>query len=211
MKSLLLTLIVVIALSTDVSAQERKESGVYFGAIVGTKINSFNKQFITNADPEFYAFSIGAGSAWTKNNYVVGVQFLYSSGTNSNSSGEIQYAGFENALSFGYNISGSRTWRIEPNMGIALSSNQLIVQDTESESFQNLTNNQVAANAGIDVKFIDHYGLFTGIKIGYQFPFAGDTEWKNKVSDSASGLRDNMGSFYVQLNAGGLFSLVTAR
>jgi len=96
-------------------------------------------------------------------------------------------------------------------MGIALSSNQLIVQDTESESFQNLTNNQVAANAGIDVKFIDHYGLFTGIKIGYQFLFAGDTEWKNKVSDSASGLRDNMGSFYVQLNAGGLFSLVTAR
>jgi hypothetical protein len=211
MKNLLLTLIVVVALSMNVSAQETKESGVYFGAIVGTKINSFNKQFITNVDPEFYSFSIGAGSAWTKNNYVVGVQFLYSSGSNSNNSGEIQYTGFENALTFGYNISRSRTWRIEPNIGIMLSNNQLIVQDKESGSFQNLANNQVTANAGIDLKLINQNGLFTGIKIGYQLPLSGDTEWINKVSDRSSGLKDNIGAFYVQLNIGGLLSLVSAR
>jgi len=211
MKSLFLTLIVIIALSMDMSAQDTKESGVYFGAIVGTKINSFNNQFNTNVDPEFYSFTIGAGSAWTNNKYVVGVQFLYSSGTNSNSSGEIQYVGFENALSLGYNISRSRIWRIEPNVGIALSSSQLIVQDTVSGSFQNLINNQLAANAGLDVKFIDQNGLFTGLKIGYQIPFSGDTEWKDKVTDTASSLSDNMGSFYVQLNAGGLLSLKKER
>lgn len=211
MKCLLSALGIVLALFMAVSAQVPKESGVYFGAIAGIKINSFDRHFVADVDPQLYSFSIGAGSAWTDGRYVVGVQFLYSSGTVSNSSGEIQYAGFENALSLGYNLSSNRRWSVEPNAGIVLSSNQLIVQNIESGAFQNLTNNQAAAAFGLNVKLIDQNGLFTGIKIGYQLPFSGDTEWRNKVADTGSGLKDNLGSFYVQLNVGGLLSLARAR
>lgn len=38
-------------------------------------------------------------------------------------------------------------------------------------------------------------------------PFSGNTEWKDKVSGTKSGLFDNVGSFYLQLNLGGLLDL----
>lgn len=211
MKSLLLTFVVIITLGMDVTAQVPKESGVYFGAIAGTKISSFDRQFVADIDPQFYSFSIGAGSAWTNGRYVAGVQFLYSSGTNSNRSGEMQYRGFENALTLGYNIAGNSRWSLEPNAGIVLTNNQLIVQDTESGTFQNLINNHVAATFGVNVKLIDQNGLFTGIKLGYQLPLSSETEWRNKVVDTPSGLKDNLGTFYVQLNVGGLLSLAKTR
>lgn len=210
MKSLLVTFVVVVVLVADVTAQTHRESGIYFGAIAGTKISSFDRQFAADIDPQFYSFSIGAGSAWTNGRYVAGVQFLYSSGTNSNRSGEMQYTGFENALTLGYNIADKSRWSIEPNAGIVLSNNQLIVQDTDSGSFQNLINNQVAATFGVNVKLIDQNGLFTGMRLGYQLPLSGETEWINKVSDRSSGLKDNIGAFYVQLNIGGFLSLVSA-
>lgn len=211
MKSLLLTLAVMLVLVAGVTAQSHRESGIYFGAIAGTKISSFDRHFVADINPQFNAFSIGAGSAWTNGRYVAGVQFLYTSGTNSNLSGEMQYTAFENALSLGYTIAGNSRWSLAPNAGIVLSNNQLIVQDTESGSFQNLINNQAAATFGVNVKLIDQNGLFTGIRLGYQLPLSGDTEWRNKVADTRSGLQDNLGSFYVQLNIGGLLRLANAR
>jgi hypothetical protein len=207
MKRILSILIVFLTFNTAVSAQESKESGIYFGAIFGTKINTFDRHFIADINPELYSFSIGAGSAWTRSNYVIGFEFLYSSANKNNDSGEIQYIGFSNTLSFGYNISRSQSWKIEPNLGVVLNNHQLVIQDTESGSFQNLTNNQIAANIGLNFKLVDQKGLFTGIKVGYLLPFSGDTEWENKVSGTPSGLKDNTGSFYIQLNVGGLLSL----
>jgi hypothetical protein len=206
MKKTILTLL-MLAFIIKTNAQNRKESGMYFGAIVGTQINTLNNHFKVNIDPTLYSLSIGAGSAYTKNNYVIGLDFVYSSAQKSNTSGEIQYIGFSNTLSFGYNFSKSNVWKIEPNLGIVLNNNQLIVQDKNNANFQNLTNNQFAGNIGLNIKAVGKNGLFTGIKLGYIVPFSGSTEWKYKVNETQAGLNDNLGAFYVQLNLGGFLSL----
>lgn len=197
----------LLTISTATFAQENKESGMYFGAIIGTKINDFNRHFNVDLDPQLYSFSIGAGSSWTKNNYVIGFEFVYSAAQKDNQAGQIQYIGFSNMLSFGYNITRSKTWKVEPNIGIVINNNQLIVQDKLGTTFQNLTNNPISGNLGLNIKLQGNNGLFTGVKLGYIMPFAGETEWKNTVADTNSNLKDNLGTFYLQLNIGGLLKL----
>lgn len=207
MKKLILSIVMLFALNFNVFAQENKGTGIYFGAIAGTQINDFNKHFAVDVDPQLVSFSIGAGSAWTKNNYIIGLEFLYSAANKDNNNGEIQYVGFRNTLSFGYNVSKSKTWRIEPNVGLVLNNNQLIVQNKNNGAFQNLINNQVCGNIGLNIKAVRINGLFTGLKLGYIVPFSGETEWENKVIGTATGLKDNVGAFYIQLNIGGLLDL----
>ncbi len=197
----------ILAFNATIFGQETKESGIYFGAIIGTKYNDFNRHFNVDINPELYSFSIGAGSAWTKNNYVIGFEFLYSSAQKDNIQGEIQYIGFSNTLSFGYNLSANKTWKLEPNVGVVLDNNQLISQNISNNTFQNLTNNQISGSVGLNIKMVGQNGLFTGVKIGYNFPFSGETAWEDKITGSASDLRDNVGSFYLQLNLGGLLDL----
>ena len=199
--------VALFGLSLSVFAQEKKETGIYFGAIAGTKINDFNKHFAVDIDPQLYSFSIGAGSALTKNNFIVGFEFLYSAAQKNNDFGDIQYVGFSNTLSFGYNVSKSKTWKIEPNLGVVLNNNQLIIQNKNNTNFQNLINNQISGNIGLNIKAVRKNGLFTGLRFGYMLPFSGETDWKNKVSDSKSGLKDNVGAFHIQLNIGGLLNL----
>jgi hypothetical protein len=199
--------VALFALSLSVFAQEKKETGIYFGAIAGTKINSFNKHFGVDIDPQLYSFSIGAGSAFTKNNYVIGFEFLYSAAQKSNSISDIQYVGFSNTLSLGYNISKSKTWKIEPNIGLVLNNNQLIIHNNNNTNYQNLANNQLNGNIGLNVKAVRKNGLFTGLRLGYILPFSGETEWENTVKETKSGLKDNVGAFYIQLNIGGLLDL----
>lgn len=207
MQKIIILIAILIGTILVVNAQENKETGVYFGAIMGIKYNDFNKHFITDIEPELYSFSIGAGSAWTRNNYIVGFEFLYSNANKNNNSGNMQYVGFSNTVSLGYNFSKSKTWRIEPNLGIVLNNNQLIIQNKITNSFQNLTNNQLMGNIGLNIKVIGQNGLFTGIKLGYMLPFSGKTEWENKVGGTKTGLIDNVGAFYIQLNLGGLLNL----
>lgn len=206
MKKTIILLVLIIGSNFVMNAQEDKDTGIYFGAIIGTQYNDFSKHFIAEIEPELYSFSIGAGSAWTKNNYSIGLEFLYSNGNKDNSFGEIQYVGFSNTLSLGYNITQSKTWKIEPNFGVVFSNNQLIVQNKITNAFQNITNNQIGANFGLNVKVIDKKGLFTGIKLGYMLPFSGETEWENKVEGTKTGLNDNIGAFYFQLNIGGFLN-----
>ncbi|WP_194972607.1 hypothetical protein [Aquiflexum lacus] len=207
MKKIILTILILLTTNIYLFSQDKKASSMYFGALTGTKINDFNNHFALDVDPLLYSFSIGAGAAWTKNNYVVGFDFLYSAAQNDNSEGEIQYVGFSNTLSLGYNVSKSKIWKIEPNLGVVINNNQLIVQNKNNTIFQNLVNNQLSGNIGLNVKAVGNNGLFTGLKIGYIIPFSGETEWENKVDGTASGLKDNVGSFYVQLNLGGLLNL----
>jgi hypothetical protein len=207
MKKLILSVLVLLSINTTIFAQENKEKGIYFGATIGTKVNDFNKHFAVDVDPQLYSFSIGAGSAWALNNYVIGLGFLYSTAQKDNSSGNIQYVGFSNTLSFGYNVYNNKAWRIEPNVGLALNNNQLIIQDKNNAVFQNLTNNQVSGNIGLNFKAVADNGIFTGIKLGYMFPFSGKTEWENKVTGTATGLKDNVGTFFIQLNLGGFLNL----
>lgn len=207
MKKTIVLLAIFLTATLSSNAQENKDTGMYFGAIVGTKYNDFNNHFIADIEPELYSFSIGAGAAWTKKNYVIGLDFLYSNANKDNNVGDIQYVGFSNTLWFGYNVSKSKTWKIEPNLGVVLNNNQLIVENKLNNSFQNLTNNQVMGNIGLNVKVVDKKGLFTGIKLGYMLPFSGDTEWENKIDGTKTGLNDNVGTFYFQLNLGGLLDL----
>jgi hypothetical protein len=207
MKKLIVTVVVLLIVKTSVFAQEKKETGIYFGAILGTQINDFNKHFAVDVDPKLYSFSIGADGEWTKNNYIIGLEFLYSSAKKDNNNGEIQYIGFRNTLSFGYNVTKSKKWKIEPNIGVVLNSNQLIVQNKNNTTFQNLINEQVSGNIGLNFKAVSKDGIFTGVKLGYILPFSGETEWENKVTGAATGLEDNMGAFYIQLHLGGLLDL----
>lgn len=207
MQKIIILTAILVASTLVSNAQEKKDTGIYFGAIIGTKYNDFNNHFAADIEPELYSFSIGAGSAWTKNNYVIGFEFLYSNANKDDNTGEIQYIGFSNTLSFGYNVSKNKSWKIEPNIGVVLNNNQLIVQNKLNNSFQNLTNNQVMGNIGLNIKVVDKKGLFTGIKMGYMLPFSGETEWENKIDGTKTGLNDNVGTFYFQLNLGGLLDL----
>jgi hypothetical protein len=207
MKHLLFVVSAFLATTSFLFAQENRANGIYFGAISGAQFNRFNQQFAAEIDPQIYSFSIGAGSAWTRNNYVVGFEFLYSSGNKENGSGSIQYIGFNNTLSFGYNVTGGRTWILEPTIGFCLDNNQLIVQNKTSNVFQNLTNNQLSGVIGLNVKIVGANGLFNGLKIGYRYPFGAESMWKNTVGGSASGLNDTVSSFFVQINLGGFLSL----
>jgi hypothetical protein len=207
MKNFIVIIIFFFATTIFVNAQDKKGSSMYFGAIAGTQINNFNKHFAVNVDPRLYSFSIGAGSAWTKKNYVIGFEFLYSAANKDNSNGEIQYVGFRNTLSFGYNVSRKETWKIEPNLGMVLNNNQLIVQNKNNGAFQNLINNQICGNIGLNIKAVSKNGLFTGVKLGYLLPFSSETEWKNKITGNKTGLNDNVGAFYLQFNLGGLLDL----
>lgn len=206
MQRLIILITILVGTHFVSNAQESKESGIYFGAIVGTKYNDFNNHFVADIEPKLYSFSIGAGSAWTKNNFLVGLEFLYAGANKDNATADIQYIGFSNTLFFGYNFSKSKTWKLEPYLGLVFDGNQLIVENKSTGDFQNLINNQLAANIGLNLKIIDAKGLFTGLKIGYMLPFAGDTSWEQKVSGNNAGLKDNMGSFYLQLNLGGFLN-----
>lgn len=205
-KLIILTAIFLVSTFPS-NAQENKETGIYFGAILGTKYYNFNNHFIADIEPKLYSFSIGAGAAWTKNNCIVGLDFLYSNAIKDNNVGYIQYVGFSNTLWFGYNVSKSKTWKIEPNLGVVMSNNQLIIQNKLTNSFQSLTNNQLMGNIGLNIKVVGKNGLFTGIKMGYMLPFSGETEWENKIDGTKTGLNDSVGSFYLQLNLGGLLDL----
>jgi hypothetical protein len=207
MKKINVLLILLLAITAPLLHAQDPGSGIYFGAIAGTKYNSFNRHFAADVEPDLYSFSIGAGSAWTKNNYVIGFEFIYSAGQNESNDSQLQYVGFSNMLSFGYNVSRKDTWKIEPNIGIVLNNNQLILQDRANTFSQNLTNNPLSGNLGLNIKVVDKKGLFTGIKVGYILPFVGESEWENKVSETGSGLKDNVGAFYLQLNLGGLLQL----
>ncbi|MFQ3599294.1 MAG: hypothetical protein SNJ55_05795 [Chloroherpetonaceae bacterium] len=207
MKHLFLVVAACWATAPFLFAQETAANGIYFGAISGIQFNRFNQQFAAEIDPKIYSFSIGAGSAWTRNNYVVGFEFLYSSGNKGNGDGSIQYIGFSNTLSFGYNLAVGRTWVIEPTIGVSLDDNQLIVQNKTNNVFQNLTNNQLSGIIGLNVKIVGANGLFNGLKIGYRRPFGGESQWKNTVDGAGSGLNDSVSSFYVQINLGGFLKL----
>lgn len=207
MQKTLIIFAILLVTTLLVNAQNKEGKGIYFSAVIGTQTNNFKKQFVADIDPQLYPFSIGASGALTKNNFVIGFEFLYSNASKKSSEGEIQYIGFNNTLSFGYNISKSKIWRIEPNIGVVLNNNQLIVQNKTTNSFQNLTNNQICGNIGLNIKAVAKNGIFTGVKLGYVTPFSGNTEWKNKISDTNSGLNDNVGVFYIQLILGGFLDL----
>ncbi len=182
MKKIFVLVSLLMTINFSVFAQENKNTekdhGMYFGAIIGTKINDLNRHFNVDLDPQLYSFSIGAGSSWTKNNYVIGFEFLYSAASKDNDAGQIQYIGFSNTLSFGYNISKSKNWKIEPNIGVVFNSNQLIVQDKLNTTFQNLENNPLSGNIGLNIKLLGNNGLFTGLKLGYMMPLTGETNGK---------------------------------
>ena len=154
MKKTIVLVAIFLTATLSANAQDNKETGMYFGAIIGTKYNNFNNHFIADIEPELYAFSLGAGAAWTKNNYVIGLDFLYSNANKDNNAGDIQYIGFTNTLWFGYNLSKSKTWKIEPNLGVVVNNNQLIAQNKLTISFKNLTNNQVMGNIGLNIKVL---------------------------------------------------------
>jgi hypothetical protein len=203
-KTILISVLLFYLVS--LKAQDKKETSIIFGAIIGTKVNNFEKHFIADVEPNLYSFSIGAGSSLIKNNFVIGIEFLYSNANKDNDTNKIQYVGFDNTVYFGYNFSKNKKWIIEPNVGFVLSNNQIIVEN--NNSYQNLTNNQLAGSLGINVKFVNKQGLFTGIKVGYITPFSGKTEWKIKLTESKTELNDNIGSFFIQLNLGGLIDLI---
>lgn len=203
-KTILITVLLFYLVS--LKAQDKKETSIMFGAIIGTKVNNFEKHFIADVEPNLYSFSIGAGSSLIKNNFVIGIEFLYSNANKDNDTNKIQYVGFDNTLYFGYNFSKNKKWIIVPNVGFVLSNNQIIVEN--NNSYQNLTNNQLAGSLGINVKFVNKQGLFTGIKVGYITPFSGKTEWEIKLTESKTELNDNIGSFFIQLNLGGLIDLM---
>lgn len=197
----------IILCSAKLSAQEKQSSSIYFGAIAGTQFLQLDRHFNVDLDPQFTPFSIGAGSAWTKNNYLIGLEFVYASGQTDNGNGLMQYVGFSNTFWFGYNISRKENWKIEPSVGFMLNNNQLIAQDRRESRVQNLTNNPLSANIGLSFKIVDSKGLYTGLKLGYIAPFSGETEWENKMEETPSGLSDDLGMFYIQLNLGGLLNL----
>ncbi len=175
MKNILI-LIAVFLLTISAMSQD-KTSGIYFGAIVGTKLNDLNRHFIVDLNPQLYSFSIGAGSAWTKERFVVGFEFLYSSAEKNEQRGLMQYIGFSNTLSLGYSITKSNLWKVEPNIGIVMNNNQLIVQDKSTLVTQNLTNNPFSGNIGLNIKIIDKKRSFYRFKSRLHF----SNSWRNHM------------------------------
>ena len=155
-----------------------------------------------------FSSSIGAGSTLSKNNYLVGLEFLYSAGTRNTAIETQQYVGFSNTLFVGYNIlANSRSWRLEPTVGVTLEDNQLILQTKDNRRFANYSNSHVGINLGTSVRKIMPNGLFFSLKGGYLVSLDGDTKWLNKASGQDTGLVDNMNGYYVQLRIGGLLRL----
>lgn len=207
MKLPLITVLLWIVFTTTLRGQN-KPTSIYFNAIVGVKQNKFTRQFGYDINPQVFSSSIGAGSTLSKNNYLVGLEFLYSAGTRNTAIETQQYVGFSNTLFVGYNIlANSRSWRLEPTVGVTLEDNQLILQTKDNRRFANYSNSHVGINLGTSVRKIMPNGLFFSLKGGYLVSLDGDTKWLNKASGQDTGLVDNMNGYYVQLRIGGLLRL----
>ncbi|MGY6560983.1 MAG: hypothetical protein ACXITV_02640 [Luteibaculaceae bacterium] len=186
---------------------QAQENGVYFGAIAGVRTNNFENHFAIDLKPSFVSSTIGAGSAWKRDNFTLGVDFIFVRGTDNNRNGDAQLIGFNNHINIAYNITKSKKYQVEPTLGFVISDNQLIIQGKNDQNFQNLKSNELLLDFGLNFKRINENGLFTGLKMGYSLPFSNKTVWDNKIGDANTNLKDNFGAFYIQLNIGGLLTL----
>ncbi|GAB2523047.1 hypothetical protein [Spirosoma aerophilum] len=187
---------------------QNKPTSANFYAIVGAKQNAFKKQFGYNINPQVFSSSIGAGSTLSRNNYLVGVEFLYSVGTRNTDLETKQYVGFSNTLFAGYNVLPSKsTWRLEPTVGLLIENNQTILQTKDNQRFTNFSNSHLGINIGTSIRKIGANGLFFGLKGGYLVSLNGDTQWLYKATGRETGLFDRMNGYYLQLHVGGLLKL----
>jgi hypothetical protein len=188
-------------------AQSKKDPAIFLGAILGVQKNAFAQHFIIEHTPVLYPFGVGAGSTYTKNNWLIGLGFIYASTSKQSNNASMQYIGFTNTIDIGYNLTKSNTLKCSPHIGVALSNNQLLIENIQNQKFQNIANNQWCGTLALNFKYINTSHLYTGLNIGYMFPFAGSTSWDNNNGIATTNLSDNINTIYIQLHIGGLLNL----
>lgn len=186
-------------------SQINKQFRLY--AILGAKNNKFNNKFGTNSYPEFYPFTLGAGSSIHFNKLQLGTEFYNTSSTRSFGGNKFQYSSFSSNLYVGYNILKTSKMYIEPALGLNVNHNQLLLFNNSNSSQTDLNNNQFGIHSSITFLIKNNNGVCQGIKFSYNYCLVGATNWKYISSKSDSPFKDNVSYFSLQFITGGILNL----
>lgn len=206
-------IIVVLSISASfLYAQEiSSTSGISFYAIFGLKQVSIESSLHgSQASTPALATSLGAGSYWTKNRYIIGTEFFYSAGNTEKNDYKVQYTGFNSNFYAGYKVVHSARFNIIPAVGLGLATNKVLYAstlETATARETSFTASSPVIHTSILFEKVAANGIVLGLKAGYNISTGGKKSWEFNGTEARSSMNDNPGGFFVQLTTGGLMSL----
>ena len=207
-----ISIILILTISASfLYAQEDSASGISFYAILGAKQVSIGSALHDSqvSTPDL-STSLGAGSYWTKNRYIVGTEFFYSAGNKEKDRYKVQYTGFNTTLYAGYKIIHRARFNVIPAVGLGIVTNKVLYASAlEAAAAKDVSFNTSTPVIHTSVLFekIAANGITLGLKAGYNISTGGKKNWEFNGTEATSSIKDNPGGFFIQLTAGGLMSL----
>lgn len=210
MKALQLISTAMLMLPISVAAQKERFIGISLHATVGVKQVNAKSTLLQGAVNPPIATTLGAGPSWNINRVVVGSEFYYSTASATKNQMLSKYSGFNGNLYAGYQIVKSAGWQITPIVGIGKSKNQILISGTEGKQPPLAVHNNISVvHTALRFEKVNRRGNYLGLKLGYNISTSGTTEWKSEGANARTGASDNLSSFFLQLNIGGLIKVKT--
>jgi hypothetical protein len=210
MRALQLIGAVMLMLPISVNAQKERFIGISLHATLGVKQVNAKSTLMHGAVNPTFATTLGAGPSWNINRVVIGSEFYYSTASTTKNQMLSKYSGFNGNLYAGYQIVKSGGWQITPIIGIGKSRNQILISSKDGmQPPLAVYNNVSVVHTALRFEKVNSRGNYLGLKIGYNISTSGNSEWKSEGSNERSGASDNLSSFFLQLNIGGLIKVKT--
>ncbi len=189
------------------SASVAAQQNLKLYATFGTQVNTFNSRLETGVSPTIYSFSLGAGSTFSIKRFLLGTEFYFSNGRNTNAQSKLDYSARNSTVFIGYKVNQGESFQIEPGVGISFLHNKAIVSNKTTFATRYYTANNIGLTPSFSISKSNRAGVFYGLKAGCNFTFNPHARWENGVDFKPTAITDNMGSFFIQFTTGGILNL----
>ncbi|WP_336664296.1 alpha/beta fold hydrolase [Elizabethkingia meningoseptica] len=197
--------ILLVLLATNVYSQTKKQLQLF--AVGGPQMNKFDSGFNTNVNTEINSFALGAGSHFYIGNFFWGTTFQFFNGSRQNVDDKLSLSGMNSVVSAGYNLLSKDKLKLAPSIGFASLNNKITKDDIKNNKSEYFNKNNFGLVPALDFSYINHTGLFYGIRIGYNIDMNSGNSWKNGINKTPSAFTDNTNSFFIQFKLGGVLDI----
>lgn len=170
--------------------------------LMGTQLNSQGHSFYSGLNTNIYAFSAGMGIEYSTKHLFAGTEFYSASGEAANSSFKLDYNGFSSIMHAGINLFPSSRLALSPYAGIGMMLNKNTISRKDQTFSETLSKNQLSGVFAIKCEYSLPYGIFVGIRTGYNHGFFTNNNWLNEVSQTNSNFKNPANAFFLNASFG---------